>query len=134
MAKKPRQYSPELRAEVVKYVLDDEHTCAQAARAFNLVAETIRNWVNAEKEKRKGNTPEVRDAVDRAQLAELERKVKELEAENSFLKKAALDSKSQGNTLGRGSVAEALAGAVVQSGGQGVEVGLAVQAQIGAFR
>ncbi|MBF8188119.1 transposase, partial [Nonomuraea sp. K274] len=55
MAKKPRHYSPELRAEVVKYVLDDGHTCAQAARAFNLVAETIRNWVNAEKEKRKGN-------------------------------------------------------------------------------
>jgi transposase len=89
VAKKPRQYSPELRAEVVTYVLDDGHTCAQAARAFNLIAETIRNWVNAEKEKRKGNTPKAREAVDRAQLAELERRVKELEAENSFLKKAA---------------------------------------------
>ncbi|MFC5835959.1 transposase [Nonomuraea insulae] len=89
MSKKRRQYSPELRAEVASYVLDGNHTCAQAARAYNLVAETIRNWVNDEKKKRKGSTPEAQESVDRAQLAELERRVKELEAENSFLKKAA---------------------------------------------
>jgi transposase len=89
VTKKSRHYSPELRAEVVRYVLDDGHTCAQAARAFNLIAETIRNWVNAEKERRRGSIPEARDAADRAQVAELERRVRELEAENSFLKKAA---------------------------------------------
>ncbi|MFF3672025.1 hypothetical protein [Microtetraspora malaysiensis] len=43
----------------------------------------------------------------------------------SRTKKAFLDSKSQGNALGRGSVAEALAGAVVQSGGQGDRSGSA---------
>ncbi|GIH72571.1 hypothetical protein Mth01_48240 [Sphaerimonospora thailandensis] len=35
------------------YVLEDGHTCAQAARDFNLVAETIRNRVNVEQERRK---------------------------------------------------------------------------------
>jgi transposase len=89
VSKKPRQYSPELRSEVASYVLDGNHTVAQAARAYNLVAETIRNWVNAEKEKRKGSTTEARDSVDRARLAELERRNKELENEIAFLKKAA---------------------------------------------
>lgn len=89
MSKKPRQYAPELRSEVASYVLDENHTCAQAARAYNLVAETVRNWVNAERERRKGNTAEARESVDRARLAELERRNKELEFENAFLKKAA---------------------------------------------
>ena len=42
MPKKSR-YSPELRAEVVKAVIEDGRTYAQAAREFGLIAETIRN-------------------------------------------------------------------------------------------
>lgn len=89
MTKQPAKYSPELRAEVVKAVLESERTYAAVARDFGLVAETVRNWVRAERRKRAGTTEQARQATERARLAELERRVKELEQENAFLKKAA---------------------------------------------
>jgi len=82
------KYSPELRAEVVKAVLDGRCTYAAAARDFGLVAETVRNWVMAER-KNPGKTPAARESIDRARLEEVERRVRELEQENAFLKKAA---------------------------------------------
>jgi len=78
-----------LRAEVVKVVLESDRGYAQIARDFGLVPETVRTWVKAAREKRPGTTTEAREATDRARLAELERRVKELEAENAFLAKAA---------------------------------------------
>ena len=82
------KYSPELRAEVVKAVLEGRRTYAAAARDFGLVAETVRNWVVAEK-KNPGKTAATRESIDRARLEEMERRVRELEQENAFLKKAA---------------------------------------------
>jgi transposase len=77
-----------LRAEVVKAVLESDRGYAQVARDFGLVPETVRTWVKAAKERGSGSTPQAREAIDRARLAELERRVKELEAENAFLAKA----------------------------------------------
>lgn len=89
MTKKPAKYSPELRAEVVKAVVEGRRTYADVARDFGLVAETVRNWVVAEKKKNPGKSDEAREAVDRARVAEMERRIRELEQENAFLKKAA---------------------------------------------
>lgn len=89
MTKKPVKYSPELRAEVVKAVIEGRRTYADVARDFGLVAETVRNWVVAEKKKNPGQSDEAREAVDRARVAEMERRIRELEQENAFLKKAA---------------------------------------------
>jgi transposase len=89
LASKPQKYSPELRAEVVKTVLETGRTYGQVAREFGLVPETVRSWVRREKDKARGNTPEAREATDRARIAELERRVHELEQENAFLEKAA---------------------------------------------
>jgi len=61
---------------------------AQVARDFGLVAETVRSWVRREKERGRGNTSEAHEAHDRARIAELERRVRELEDENAFLVKA----------------------------------------------
>jgi transposase len=83
------RYSPEFRREVVAYALDGDHTVAETARDFNLVEQTARNWVNAEKERRSGNTEEARDAATRASEAEKDREIQRLKAENAFLKKAA---------------------------------------------
>jgi transposase len=79
VAGKPKRYSPELRAEVVKAVLEGDRNY--------LAPETVRTWVKRAKEEQLGKTPEARDAAARARVAELERRVKELEHENSFLKK-----------------------------------------------
>jgi len=89
VTKKPAKYSPELRAEVVKAVIEGRRTYADVARDFGLVAETVRNWVVAEKKKNPGKSDEAREAVDRARVAEMERRIRELEQENAFLKKAA---------------------------------------------
>jgi transposase len=89
VAKKPRIYPPELRAEAVRAVIEDGKTPAQVARDFGLVAETVRNWVKAAKSDNSGTTDEARAAIDRARLQEMERRVQELEQENAFLKKAA---------------------------------------------
>ena len=90
MSGNQRKYSPELKAEVVKSVLDTGATPAQAARDFGLVAETVRNWIKqARKERSGGVTEQAQSSMDQARLAELERRNAELESENSFLKKAA---------------------------------------------
>lgn len=89
MTKKLAKYSPELRAEAVKAVIEGRRTYADVARDFGLVAETVRNWVVAEKKKNPGNSDEAREAIDRSRVAEMERRIRELEQENSFLKKAA---------------------------------------------
>lgn len=83
------KYSPEFRREVVACALDGDRTIAQTARDFGLVENTVGNWVNAEKKRRSGNTEEAQDATERATQRELERRVRELETENAFLKKAA---------------------------------------------
>ena len=101
------------------------------ARQLGVGSESLRSWVR-QAEVDAGQPPGT-TTEDAQRIAELEREVRELRRANEILKAASLDSESQGNTLGRGSVAEALAG-VVQSGGQGVEVGLAIQTQIDAFR
>ncbi|MET9418810.1 transposase [Streptomyces klenkii] len=88
MSSKSRKYSPELRAEVVKAVLEAGATPAKVARDFGLVPETVRTWVRRHQEKNRGNTPDAREAHDRARIAELERRVRELEGENAFLVKA----------------------------------------------
>jgi transposase len=81
-------YSPELRAEVVRAVREEQLNYADAARRFGLVAETVRNWVVAD-EKNLGGTPQAQEAIERARIAELERRVRELEQENAFMEKAA---------------------------------------------
>lgn len=82
MARRLRKYSPELKAEVVKAVLEGGLSYSEAARDFGLVSQTVHSWVAAEKRKRKeGSTA--------GQVSELERRIRELEQENAFLKKAA---------------------------------------------
>jgi transposase len=88
MSGQPRHYSPELRAEVVRAVLHDGRLCSTVAKDFGLVPDTVRAWVRIEKKLNAGNTSEARDAIDRAHVKELERRVRELEEENAFLKKA----------------------------------------------
>ena len=89
MSKSRKQYSPELRAEVVKSVLEDGLTPAQAARNFGLVPETVRVWVKRARETRPETTSGARAAATRAELAEKDRRIRELEEENAFLVKAA---------------------------------------------
>ncbi|KAB8189128.1 transposase [Nonomuraea phyllanthi] len=86
-----KNYSEKFKEEVVKAVLDEQSTIRQAAKDFGVSRETVRNWVTKEKRRRSGNTKPARDARER----EMERRIAELEQENTFLKKCAFFAREQ---------------------------------------
>jgi transposase len=85
----PRKYSPEFREEAVQIALRSSKTISETARELALNPETLRGWV---KKNEKENQPAAEAELtvsERARLKELERRNRELEMENIFLKKAA---------------------------------------------
>ncbi|WP_030188103.1 transposase [Streptomyces sp. NRRL S-813] len=85
----PSKYSPEFKEEAVQIALRSSKTISETARELDLNPETLRGWV---KKHQKRNEPPADAPLtldERARLKEAERRVRELEMENSFLKKAA---------------------------------------------
>lgn len=87
MAKKYQKYSPEFREEVAKLVVDGQRPIATVAREYGLNETTVGNWVKKYREQHGADEPAL-ELSERARLREAERRVRELEAENTFLKKA----------------------------------------------
>lgn len=88
MARKNSRYSPEFREAAAKEVVEGSRTAAEVARELGLIEQTLNNWVKQYRAKYPDNEPEL-TIPERARLAELERRVRELEAENEFLGKSA---------------------------------------------
>ncbi|WP_442942818.1 IS3 family transposase [Nocardia sp. NBC_01503] len=86
MARKNSRYSPEFREAAAKEVVDRSRTVAEVARELGLIEQTLNNWVKNYRQTHVVTEPEL-SVPDRARLAELERRVRELEAENEFLGK-----------------------------------------------
>lgn len=84
-----RRYPAELRAEVVTAVIEGGMTCAAAARRFGMVDETVRNWVDAARRDPDGS-PLTLDATNRERIADLERRLGELEHEDARVERAAV--------------------------------------------
>jgi transposase len=85
----PSKYSPEFKEEAVQIALRSSKTISETARELGLNPETLRAWV---KKHEKQNEPPADAPLtldERARLKEAERRVRELEMENAFLKKAA---------------------------------------------
>lgn len=88
MAKKYQRFTPEFRDEASKMVVEGSRPIAQVARELGVSETSLGNWVRAYREKHAGDEPPL-EVSERARLRELERKNRELEMENVFLKKAA---------------------------------------------
>lgn len=88
MAKKNGAFVPEFREETARLVVENGRRIADVAREYGLVETTVGNWVKAYREAHAGDEPPL-ELSDRARLRELERKNRELEMENTFLKRAA---------------------------------------------
>ena len=90
MSRKRSSFTPEFKDEMVKHYLNQRSrkTLAEVARENSVGAETLRNWVKAY-EKAHPQEEEPLTVSERARLREAERKVRDLELENEFLKKAA---------------------------------------------
>ena len=88
MAAKYRKFTPEFREEAARMVVDTSRAIADVARELGISETSLGNWVRAYREKHAGEEPPLQ-VSERARLRELERKNRELEMENAFLKKAA---------------------------------------------
>ena len=90
MPGKPKHYTPEFKEQAVKKVVDSSppRTITEVARELNINDTTLGFWVKAYRKKLAGQ-PLPSDMPDDERVRELERRVRELEAENVFLKKAA---------------------------------------------
>jgi len=81
-------FSPEFREEAVRLVCESGRPIAHVAKELNVNSETLRNWVRRHEREHADESAEL-SVNERARLKELERRNRELEMENSFLKKAA---------------------------------------------
>ena len=69
-------------------VVENSRAIAVVARELGISETSLGNWVRAYREKHAGEEPPLQIS-ERARLRELERKNRDLEMENAFLKKAA---------------------------------------------
>ena len=88
MAKKYQKYTPEFREQAAKLVVEGQRPIAEVAREYSLGETTLGNWVKNYRTAHAGDEPPL-ELSERAELAELRRRVREQEMELTFLKKAA---------------------------------------------
>jgi transposase len=88
VAGKYRKFSPEFREEAARMVVDTSRPIADVQRELGINETSLGNWVRAYREKHAADEPPLQ-LSERARLRELERRNRELEMENAFLKKAA---------------------------------------------
>ena len=88
MARKNSKFSPEFREEAARMVVETSRAIADVARELGVSETSLGNWVRAYREKHAEDQPPLQ-LSERARLRELERQYRELEMENTFLKKAA---------------------------------------------
>jgi transposase len=88
VAKKYRKFSPEFREEAARMVVETSRPIADVARELGINETSLGNWVRAYRKEHAGDEPPL-ELSERARLRELERRNRELEMENAFLKKAA---------------------------------------------
>jgi len=88
LAGKYKTYAPEFREEAARLVIDTSRPIVDVARELNVSETSLGNWVRDYKKKHGDDEPPLQ-VSERARLRELERRNRELEMENAFLKKAA---------------------------------------------
>ena len=88
MTGRPPKYTPELKEQAIKEVIDGKKSVTQVAREFNINPKTLGPWVTQYRKKH-ASDPLSADMPENERIRELERRNRELEQENAFLKKAA---------------------------------------------
>jgi len=83
-----KRYTPEFKEQAARKVVDNSLPIAQVARELGINDTTLGFWVKDYRKKLAGQ-PLPPDMPDADRIRELERRNRELEMENAFLKKAA---------------------------------------------
>jgi transposase len=85
---KGKRYTPEFKEQAARKVVDNSLPIAQVARELGINDTTLGFWVKDYRRKHAAD-PFPADMPDQERIRELERRNRELEMENAFLKKAA---------------------------------------------
>ena len=88
MPGKGKRYTPEFKEQAARKVVDNSLPIAQVARELGINDTTLGFWVKDYRKKHAADPLPV-DMPDQERIRELERRNRELEMENAFLKKAA---------------------------------------------
>jgi transposase len=88
VARKYQKFNPEFREQAAKLVVEGRRSTAEVAREYGIGETTLGNWVKKYRLDHAGEEPPL-ELPERAELAELRRRVREQEMELAFLKKAA---------------------------------------------
>jgi transposase len=88
MPVKSKRYTPEFKEQAVRKVIDNSLPIAQVARELDINDTTLGFWVK-DYRKKHATDPLPAGMPDSERVRELERRCRELEMENAFLKKAA---------------------------------------------
>jgi transposase len=83
---KGKRYTPEFKEQAARKVVDNSLPIAQVAREIGVNDTTLGFWVKDYRKKMAGQ-PLPADMPDQERIRELERRNRELEMENAFLKK-----------------------------------------------
>ena len=86
MANPAAKYTDEVRRETADYIISTGRTTTECCRELGLNPKTVDKWV-AKRRREASGLPDPK-AEDR-ELREARRRIRELEMENAFLKKAA---------------------------------------------
>ena len=78
------KYSEEFKAQVVREVVEKERTISSVASSYDLVPQTVGNWV-ARYKKEHATDRHREKASESAEIAKLRAEVRELRQENEFL-------------------------------------------------
>ena len=88
MPGKSKRYTPEFKEQAARKVVDNSLPIAQVARELGVNDTTLGFWVKGYRKKH-ASDPLPAGMPDSERVRELERRCRELEMENAFLKKAA---------------------------------------------
>ena len=88
MSEQPKRYSPEFKEQAARKVIDNSLPIARVARELGINDATLGFWVKAYRKKIAGG-PLPADMPEAERVLELQRRVRDLEMELSFLRKAA---------------------------------------------
>ncbi len=87
--RKRRSFTDEFREGAVRLVLEGGKSLPQVARDLDLTESSLRTWVERARADKGEGKPGVLTTAEREELAALRKKVRNLEMERDFLKKAA---------------------------------------------
>lgn len=87
MTENRKIYTEEYRKDTADYVIDSGKSVPKAAAELGVNPKTLGRWVRERRDEREGK--QAVEADDGAEGRKMQRRIRELEMENEFLKKAA---------------------------------------------